>query len=110
MRPTSMHTTCKRLNLWRLAAFLIAAINLAACALPGPQPAAGVTVTDAGDAVITSEQRGGVLILDVQSAQGIGSAHISLAEDLAKEVLKEEDDDLGKHGALGDLACSAGVF
>ncbi len=51
---------------------------VAACALPGPQPAADVTVTDSKNAVITAEQRGNVLILDVQSATGIGEATVAL--------------------------------
>ena len=58
---------------------LLATLLLSACALPAAQPAPNVTVTDARDATITAERRGDVLILDVRSETGIGSAQVTLA-------------------------------
>jgi len=67
---------------------LFTALLLGACALPAAQPAPGVTITDAGDAAITSERRGDVLILDVRSQGGIGSAQVALApRDAPRDII-----------------------
>ncbi len=59
---------------------VFAGLLLAACTLPTVQPASGVTVSEAQNAEITAEWRGDVLIVNVRSESGIGSATVRLPE------------------------------
>jgi hypothetical protein len=71
----------------RHSSLVLAALLLGACALPTAQPAAEVTVTQAENAQINAEWRGDVLIVDVRSKTGIGSAQVSLPPDAAQRDL-----------------------